>query len=76
MSASVCSGSACAAGTGEPSPVLLAMGIAPDVAQGAIRVSLGPQNTLAEIQQFLLALGRLADGGGAMPGRISASVMG
>ena len=72
----VSSGSACAAGTGEPSPVLLAMGIAPDVAQGAIRVSLGPQNTLAEIQQFLLALGRLADGGGAMPGRISASVMG
>ncbi|MBS64137.1 cysteine desulfurase family protein [Salinisphaera sp.] len=72
----VSSGSACAAGTGEPSPVLLAMGIAPDVAQGAIRVSLGPQNTLEEIQQFLLALGRLSDGGGAMPGRISASVLG
>lgn len=73
----VSSGSACAAGTGEPSPVLLAMGIDPDIARGAIRVSLGPDNTLAEVQRFLRALGRLADGGGpAMPGSISASVLG
>ena len=73
----VSSGSACAAGTGEPSPVLLAMGVDPAVAQGAIRVSLGPQNTLDEIQQFLRVLGRLSDGGGmAMPGSISASVLG
>ena len=72
----VSSGSACAAGTGEPSPVLLAMGVDPAVAQGAIRVSLGPQNTLEEIQQFLLVLGRLSNGGGAMPGSISASVLG
>ena len=72
----VSSGSACAAGTGEPSPVLLAMGIEPDVARGAIRVGLGPQNTLEEIQQFLLVLGRLSDGGGVMPGNISASVLG
>jgi len=73
----VSSGSACAAGTGQPSPVLLAMGIDPAIAQGAIRVSLGPQNTLEEIQRFLLVLGRLADGGGvAMPGSISASVLG
>jgi cysteine desulfurase len=73
----VSSGSACAAGTGEPSPVLLAMGIDPAIAQGAIRVSLGPQNSLEEIQRFLLVLGRLSDGGGmAMPGSISASVLG
>lgn len=73
----VSSGSACAAGTGRPSPVLLAMGIDPAIAQGAIRVSLGPQNTLEEIQRFLLVLGRLADGGSVtMPGSISASVLG
>jgi cysteine desulfurase len=73
----VSSGSACAAGTGQPSPVLLAMGIDPAIAQGAIRVSLGPQNTLEEIQRFLLVLGRLADGGSVtMPGSISASVLG
>ncbi|MES1927297.1 cysteine desulfurase family protein [Salinisphaera sp. T31B1] len=71
----VSSGSACAAGTGEPSPVLLAMGVEPDVARGAIRVSLGPGNTLAEVQRFLLVLGRLAGGTGGLPGGISASVL-
>ncbi len=34
------SGSACAAGSGEPSPVLLALGIAPEVAQTAVRLTL------------------------------------
>lgn len=74
----VSSGSACAAGSGEPSPVLLAMGVDPAVAQGAIRVSLGPDNSRDEIQHFLLVLGRLAGGvgGSAMPGSISASVLG
>lgn len=73
----VSSGSACAAGSGEPSPVLLSMGVDPDIAQGAIRVSLGPQNTLEEIQRLLRVIGRLSDGGGmAMPGNISASVLG
>lgn len=72
----VSSGSACAAGTGEPSPVLLAMGIDPGVARGAIRVSLGPDNNAEEIERFLLVLGRLAGGvAGAMPGSISASVL-
>lgn len=71
----VSSGSACAAGTGEPSPVLLAMGVDIDVARGAIRVSLGADNTLDEIQRFLLVLGRLAGSAGGMPGGISASVL-
>jgi len=71
----VSSGSACAAGTGEPSPVLLAMGVDIDVARGAIRVSLGPDNTLDEVQRFLLVLGRLAGSAGGMPGGISASVL-
>jgi cysteine desulfurase len=52
----VSSGSACASGRGEPSHVLLGMGIARGVAEGAIRVSLGQDNTAAEIDQFLAAL--------------------
>ncbi|MBM3187715.1 MAG: aminotransferase class V-fold PLP-dependent enzyme [Chloroflexi bacterium] len=42
-------GSACHAGTTEPSPVLTAMGIPPEIALGAIRFSLGKQNSQQEI---------------------------
>ena len=49
----VSSGSACASGTGEPSHVLLGMGYSREIAFGAIRVSLGPSNTDAEIARFL-----------------------
>lgn len=55
----VSSGSACASGRGEPSHVLLGMGIARDVAEGAIRVSFGKDNTEAEVDQFLAALAGL-----------------
>jgi cysteine desulfurase len=50
------SGSACASGGNEPSPVLMAMGVAADLARGAIRVSLGVENTAPEIDSFLKAL--------------------
>lgn len=52
----VSSGSACAAEGGKPSPVLTAMGVAPALAKSAIRISLGVQNTEAEIKNFLSAL--------------------
>ena len=52
----VSSGSACASGKGEPSHVLLGMGIPRETAKGAIRVSLGKDNTEAEVDQFLVAL--------------------
>ncbi|HVT35349.1 MAG TPA: cysteine desulfurase family protein [Nevskiaceae bacterium] len=58
----VSSGSACASGNHEPSHVLLAMGYPREVALGAIRVSLGKDNTPAEIGQFLAALTSLAPG--------------
>lgn len=70
----VSSGSACAAGSGEPSPVLLAMGVEPDLAHGAIRVSLGPENTAEEVDRFLAVLAGLASGG--MPHGMSAAVLG
>lgn len=59
----VSSGSACASGKGEPSHVLLGMGVPRDVAGGAIRVSLGRDNTEADIDGFLAALKTLLTGG-------------
>lgn len=52
----VASGAACSSANPEPSHVLRAMGVAPDVARGAVRVSLGDGNTEAEVDQFINAL--------------------
>ena len=52
----VSSGSACASGTGQPSPVLLAMGVDADTAKSAIRVSLGKDNRAADVDALLAAL--------------------
>ncbi len=52
----VSSGSACASSHREPSPVLQAMGIDPEVALGAIRVSLGAGNTEQDVDAFIAAL--------------------
>lgn len=43
------SGSACSAGSLDPSHVLLAMGLTPDMAQSALRFSLSSYNTMEEI---------------------------
>ena len=45
----VSTGSACSSGSVENSHVLTAMGIAPDLAQGAVRFSLGKNTTKEEI---------------------------
>jgi cysteine desulfurase len=52
----VSSGSACASGGGQPSHVLIAMGIDQPVAKSAIRVSLGQDNTEADVDQFISVL--------------------
>jgi cysteine desulfurase len=46
----VASGSACTSGTLEPSHVLSAMEIAPEIAQGAIRFSFGRENTMEDVE--------------------------
>ncbi|MDD5037679.1 MAG: aminotransferase class V-fold PLP-dependent enzyme, partial [Methylococcaceae bacterium] len=56
----VSSGSACASGAGEPSPILLAMGVKPESAKSAIRVSLGKDNGETDIDDFLAALKAIA----------------
>jgi cysteine desulfurase len=55
----VSSGSACSSGKVEASHVLSAMGVAPELAQGAIRVSLGFGTGSTDIESFLLAFGEL-----------------
>jgi cysteine desulfurase len=52
----IASGSACSSDSTEPSHVLLAMGVDPEFARGAVRVSLGADNTAQQIDGFLLAL--------------------
>jgi cysteine desulfurase len=52
----VASGAACSSANPEPSHVLQAMGVAPEIARGAVRVSLGAGNSEAEIDAFIDAL--------------------
>lgn len=52
----VASGAACSSANPEPSHVLRAMGIAPDLARGAVRVSLGRCNQAVQIDEFIKAL--------------------
>ena len=51
----VSAGSACSSGKVKASHVLAAMGVAPDLARCAIRISLGPDNTGAEIDRLIAA---------------------
>ncbi|WP_126445706.1 cysteine desulfurase family protein [Sulfuricystis multivorans] len=53
----VASGAACSSANPEPSHVLLAMGVEPKLARGAVRVSLGRQNTADDVAGFLRTLG-------------------
>ena len=53
---SVSTGSACQAGVPEASHVLLAMGLSEQDARGALRVTLGPDTTTAEIDALLAVL--------------------
>jgi cysteine desulfurase len=52
----VSTGSACTSGTLEPSHVLTAMGIVPELAQGSIRFSLGEGNTAEEVDRCVSVL--------------------
>jgi cysteine desulfurase len=51
--AGVClaTGTACTSGSSEPAPALVAMGLEPEVVRGAVRFSVGPMTTAADIDQ-------------------------
>ena len=49
-------GSACVSGSLEPSHVLLAIGRTPEIALGALRLTLGPDNTAEEIDETIDAV--------------------
>ncbi len=53
----VASGAACSSTSTEPSATLLAMGVAPEIARGAVRLSVGKDNTPEQGEEFLRALG-------------------
>ncbi|MFN9122402.1 MAG: cysteine desulfurase family protein [bacterium] len=57
----VASGSACSSRSTEPSATLLAMGVSPDLARGAVRVSLGPDNDAQQMHDFAAAVAATAD---------------
>ena len=49
-------GSACSSGAAEPSHVLAAMGVARELARGALRLSLGPSTTQADVDRAAAAV--------------------
>ncbi|MBI4192906.1 MAG: cysteine desulfurase [Betaproteobacteria bacterium] len=52
----IASGAACSSTSTEPSATLLAMGIAPELARGAVRVSFGKDNKPGQVEEFLSVL--------------------
>ena len=50
------SGSACTTGSVEPSHVLVAMGVPPDLARGSLRITLGRENSEADVERLLTVL--------------------
>jgi cysteine desulfurase len=56
----VASGSACSSASPAPSRVLMAMGVMPAVARGAVRVSVGRETTQQQIGDFLNVLSETA----------------
>lgn len=53
---SISTGSACSSGSLEPSHVLTAMGVSPEVSHGSVRVTLGKNNTAEEVNRLLKVL--------------------
>ena len=61
MGVAASSGSACTSGSLEPSHVLTAMGFSHEIAHGSLRLSLGKENTLEEIEYVIEILPGIAE---------------
>src|SRR6185436_18374339 len=55
----VAAGAACSSASTEPSATLIAMGVEPELARGAVRLSMGAVNTAADVDSFLQATNAL-----------------
>ncbi|HEU0310254.1 MAG TPA: aminotransferase class V-fold PLP-dependent enzyme, partial [Sphingomicrobium sp.] len=56
----VSAGSACSSGKMKESAVLAAMGVAPEIAAGFLRISFGPRTTEADVEAFLAEWARIS----------------
>lgn len=56
---SVSAGSACSSGKVEPSHVLVAMGLSTDIAESAIRISIGPNSEWTDLERFVTEWSKL-----------------
>ncbi len=65
------SGSACASGDPQPSAILQALGLGPEWTLGGLRLTLGRQNTAADVDAVLSALPRIVAGLSAVEDRFS-----
>ncbi len=76
--AGVCAstGSACAAGSLDPSPVLLAIGREVGLARAGTRFSLGRENTAAQVDELLALLPEVLDSLRALSPAVRASIAG
>ena len=61
LGVAISTGSACSSGTLEPSHVLTAMGISPEIAHGSLRISLGRDNTEADVDFVLAELPKIIE---------------
>jgi len=61
----ISSGSACRAGTPEPSHALMAMGLSEEDAHCSVRISLGYENTIEEIDRAVESIGQIVHDKGA-----------
>jgi len=57
----ISTGSACASGSSEPSPVLLAMGLSKELIDSSVRISFGTPTTLGQAEVAATRLSRLVN---------------
>jgi len=55
----ISTGSACASGSSDPSPVLIAMGLPPEIVDSSVRISLGYSTTADDINQAVAIIDRI-----------------
>ncbi len=70
------SGSACSTGSLEPSHVLIATGMPPEIARGSLRLTLGPENTMEEVERVLAVLPTIVARLRGLPTMAASSVVG